>query len=492
MTQVTSEGNIATTDIPRLLVKLWEEKFTGALRFEHDGLIKIIYFKEGDLLSASTNDRTDSIGEVFLKAEKLTKEHLKQALAKRKDNESLAEVLLGLGFISKTELTWARRTQLVGVVRSILSWPDGTFTIVNDYLPKREEGAAFPFSHLLLQIVLTDPDRVRTDAALANGTLVLKTTSRFDTLYGELDLDEEADQIAGLVDGERNVAEIAAESSADSANVFKLLHGLMLLGILGSTALPDVVHEVSGDAEANPFALEPETSENEADRESLSFVNGRTDRELSVRRSRIPLFLFLLLLTVVSVGGYFAWRFNEDADDAVPGNRTASVPSPSPLLVEEGFTTSSPDAGATPFLVTAPASTPSPAIAAMVVTPTPAATKSGASPTPVVAPSPARSTPSPRATPIPSATTTVASGNELASGFTIQFAILCERSSVDRLVAEQGEQVWLTPIRLRERDCFRANWGRYSDRASAGEAMSRMPEKLRSGGSPAVVSFRKE
>src|SRR5215212_6144699 len=114
------EGEIGEINLVERLVELWREQFTGAIRFESDG---IIYFKGGDVLSASTNDRADSVDEILMRAGKVSREHVKQALAKRKENETLGDTLLNLGFITRKELTWARRVQVIGVIRSITAWP---------------------------------------------------------------------------------------------------------------------------------------------------------------------------------------------------------------------------------------------------------------------------------------------------------------------------------------------------------------------------------
>src|SRR5713226_6885846 len=97
------EGEIGELDLIERLVELGRERFTGAVRFEND-----------------------SVDEILLRAGKVSRDHVKQALAKRKESETLGDALLGLGFITKKELTWARRVQAIGIIRSVGSWGAGS------------------------------------------------------------------------------------------------------------------------------------------------------------------------------------------------------------------------------------------------------------------------------------------------------------------------------------------------------------------------------
>jgi septal ring-binding cell division protein DamX len=236
------EGEISQINLIERLVELWREQFTGAIRFENDGIIKIIYFKGGDVLSASTNDRADSIDEILMRAGKVSREHVKQALARRKESETLGDAMLNLGYITRKELTWARRVQVVGVIRSIAAWTDGSFTIVADYLPKRDEGTLFPLPQILVELIVTEQDRQKFERELDGGNAVFAKAGDFDEVFGRLGLNEDAEAIVGYVDGTRSASEVAASSGKDAFNVYKLLLALATLGILTK---PQVTPEFS-------------------------------------------------------------------------------------------------------------------------------------------------------------------------------------------------------------------------------------------------------
>lgn len=226
------EGEISEIQLVERLVELWREQFTGAIRFESDGIIKIVYCKGGDILSASTNDRADSVDEILMRAGKVSREHVKQALAKRKENETLGDALLNLGFITRKELTWARRVQVVGVIRSIAAWASGSFTIVADYLPKRDEGTLFPMPQVLVELIVTDQDRQKFERSMDGGTAVFARTADFDDVFRKLGLNEQAEGIVRQIDGERSVAEVATASGGETFNVYKLVLALATLRIL--------------------------------------------------------------------------------------------------------------------------------------------------------------------------------------------------------------------------------------------------------------------
>lgn len=501
---INPEGSIPETDLAALMVQLWREGFSGALRFENDSIIKIVYFKGGELLSASTNDSDDSFGEILLRGEKLSREHLKQAMSKRKDDESIADTLLAMGFISRKELTWARRTQLVGVLRSVLLWRAGNYAIVSDYLPKRQEGTSFFFPQVLLEVFLTETEREPFDSAFEGGGVVLERTPHFETHYDALGLNEEADEICALADGTRSVAEVAGESPADSFNVLKLLYSLEVLGLLtrgGAEAVevPVIFAEPArGSEEWAGADLSLQAPEHDAEREAADDSHGEMFMRAS-RKSQVPRFLLIVLALLLLGIGLFAFR----------GSLAPGIPAITPELAERaalpagrpvvevapirGAESSAPgDVQIQELPVLAPVATaspePTPELRPDATPATPAATPQAAEVAneaePAVEIDPVRSRYDQMATEFQ---------NRMSeTPYSIQFAILCQTSSVTSAMKLDASNVWFVPVRFREQSCYRAFWGRYDDRGAAENAISSLPASLRNGSAPVVVQTRQE
>lgn len=512
------EGEIGEFDLVQRLVELGREKFTGAIRFEQDGIIKIVYFKGGDVLSASTNDRTDAVDEILFRAGKVNKEHIKQALARRKDNETLGDALLNLGFITRKELTWARRIQVIGILRSVRAWIKGVYAIVADYLPKREEGTLFPLRQIIVELYVTEQDRQPFERALDGGSAVLKKIDGFDAAFERLGLNEEAAEIASKIDGERNASEIAAAAAKDAFNTYKLLEALRALGLLSKAQAKDEMSfESVGVADAADawssgrmpaFEMEPEppvqpiteaaplppvpvvenewgfddaqveTAQRAAEppkpvKAAPTAAGDRTATKRAApsftrpqppaKTSRAPVFaLIVILFIAAAVYGFWYWM------------KATKVPPPA--IVERPVkTTTTTSVGAGPPAGTRPAEGPvatqtTPPISTTAVLSAPAPSPAAPAPVAEIRPTPPR----------PSGGT-----------FTVQFELVCQQASLSKATREGGSKVWWVPLSYRGQSCYRVFWGRYDTRAEAEAATAEIPASLRIGSKPVVVTIPK-
>jgi len=522
------EGQIRDIDIVERLVELWREKFTGAFRFEQDGVIKILYFKSGDVLSASTNDRTDAIDEILLRAGKVSREHVKQALAKRKESETLGDALLNLGFITRKELTWARRVQVIGILRSISGWQEGSYTGVADYLPKREEGTLFPLPQVILELIVTDSDRAKFEQAMDGGSAVFAKTPDFDETYRRLGLNDDADAIVKEIDGEKSAADIAAASGSEAFNVYKLIEALRALGVVtrierthGAPELAFDDFESAGVSDASSVwdeeapaldlaptvetpaphdvplvvpaaAAEPEWGFDEAQIETARRASAPVAPEPAppappppkAKGGRWGAIVSLLVLAILAAAGWYAWQWYQQSRAAVPAAGAAASrrrpvvrPKPAPVVAAPVVPKPAP-APATETVASQPARTP----ALPVATRLERSTTGSAT---ITNSAPATKPPANDALRAKYDAMAQQQANDPVGAYTVQFELVCETSSITKAMEAGRSAVWWVPVTYRSKPCYRVFWGRFATREEAVKAAAEIPEALHD--SPPVV-----
>ncbi|HJT16561.1 MAG TPA: DUF4388 domain-containing protein [Thermoanaerobaculia bacterium] len=518
---MSDEGQIGEIDLIQRLVDLGRERFTGAIRFEQDGIIKIVYFKDGDVLSASTNDRTDAVDEILLRAGKVSKDHVKQALSKRKEHESLGDALLNLGFITRKELAWGRRIQVIGILRSVRGWDHGQYAIVADYLPKREEGTLFPLQQILIELYVTEQERQPFERALNGGQAVLAKNDGFDAAFQKLGLNDEAAEIASKIDGNRSAADIVAATGKDAFNTYKLLEALRVLGLLRKIEKPQAEDEL-GFASIGVFDAE-ESMTRRPTTGRTPIPEFQTEPEPPVEPTGEEAPPPPIAVVTPPNPPDVQWGFDEAQIEAVTN---AAAPPPPPARTRGTATQT--QTRRTPPQFTRPQpkksrqapvfvlvflliivgaafggwywwkSQPVPAATPVATKPKPAPVQ----PQPVVTAevggkeTPVEKTPQPQPMPPPVSAPVAAPVPQSqpapvqtsAAKFTLQIELVCQQASLAKAQQIGGSNVWSAPITYRNQACHRVFWGRYATRDEADAAASQIPAELRAS-KPVVVTI---
>ena len=498
---VKPEGELSEIEVLPLLIELSRQTFTGAVRFEREAMIKIVYFREGDVLSASTNDPRDAIDETLVRAGKITRDHVRQAIARRKENESIADALVTLGFLTRKELTWARRLQLVGILRSVTEWRDGSYGIVQDYLPKRDEGTLFHLPQIIVETVVTDSDRARVERQTDGGAATYQKTSAFDDGYRRLGLNEDANVVLGRIDGKTPASDLMATSTEEPFSVLKLLVAMELLGLIERVDKPQVTHELSLVAdELPPMAPLEEPQVVHEIREVPDEPEHPRYVALERTRSRTVLLVLLLLVAVAVISTFV---FSRRADVGVTGPASTTEPPPAATVASE---TSEPEPPAVavatePPLVFPPLppdSSASEALTTGVPEPPVASPESSGDPgvgTRDSAPPPQReleaNTPERdlRRERYDVMAESFARENA-AVPYSLQIELVCQTESIRRALEIGGDRIWFTPIQFRGQSCYRVFWGSYLTRTAAEQAVAEVPPAFTEGSRPSVIEVR--
>jgi len=231
------EGPLKELSIQDVLQLLDLAHKTGVLTVRSEVLDDeaIVHFSKGAIVFAVRRRSTRRLGSLLIRAGKLTQRELDQALdiQRRDPTRRLAEILLEMGSISEDELERQLRFQMEETIYELMSWDEGYF---------RFEERAEIAQHRLLA-------RVRVESLLMEGARRIDEWTRLESKVpgaqaipmlsplkdGEttpIELRADEWEVLAEIDGERDVASLAADLGRSTFDVAKIIYGLVSTGVI--------------------------------------------------------------------------------------------------------------------------------------------------------------------------------------------------------------------------------------------------------------------
>jgi hypothetical protein len=131
-------GNLKDRPLPQLLYQLHSAPATGTLMVTLNELRKAILFDNGRIISAYSNVREDSLGEVLLRSGCITVDEYLDTEAQVKPGKRFGHLLLENGNITEAELSTQMSYQVLGIIYSLFRWQTGHFEFADGKLPQKD------------------------------------------------------------------------------------------------------------------------------------------------------------------------------------------------------------------------------------------------------------------------------------------------------------------------------------------------------------------
>ncbi|HSF19568.1 MAG TPA: DUF4388 domain-containing protein [Vicinamibacteria bacterium] len=217
-------GSLRDKSALDILLGLHHGLVTGSLKLEQVPLRKAVYFRDGQILFAASNDPKDQLASILVEEGKLRPEQMEVAQARATRENPLAKVLTELGYISPRELAEAARAKVEKILTDLYTWKDGTYHFVTSTLP---QGALVDIELSTPRLLFTSIRRIQDRAWILDrlGSLdtVVRPSARFDGFMMEAKPEEAASEVLALADGVKTVKQIGAASSLGEFEVCKVL-----------------------------------------------------------------------------------------------------------------------------------------------------------------------------------------------------------------------------------------------------------------------------
>jgi uncharacterized protein DUF4388 len=272
MEPLKNSGTFSEISCPRLLARLHQSHFDGTVRISRGGLLKLLFFRSGEIAMASSNDQADHLAPILIKAGKLKPEQMDLARKSATPGISLARVLVQMGFLTSGELFAGARQQLRQIVASLLGLTDAAYEIQTGYFPREITSLNVDTLEMFLDVIRDLPDRsfVLLEVGAPDTVYVATATSgngsespRLPRVWKEY-VERFKDPIA--------IREFGQAAGLDDFSASKVVYGLSLLGCVApreqETPEPSAQVEEQPEAVEVPVHLGAPASEVEAEAEA--------------------------------------------------------------------------------------------------------------------------------------------------------------------------------------------------------------------------------
>lgn len=259
MNEMPSKGNLSEASLPKVLISLHRQRATGTLAVSLHGLRKKVFLRKGDAVFASSNFDDDRLGEMLLKAGKITVEQYDKSVEMLKRTKMRqGAILVKLGFLTPKDLFWGVKYQVRQIVYSVFHLEGADYEFAEGEMPKDEVITLnMSMGNLIYEGVKTISNWTRIRAEMPPMESVLQLNSDPLSLFQDVELSPQDKKILSLVDGKRDIKTVIEESWLNSFEALKALYILWSLGIITEKRVE--VSPVSLEELLEPFTEEEET-----------------------------------------------------------------------------------------------------------------------------------------------------------------------------------------------------------------------------------------
>jgi len=236
--EIPTQGNIRDQSLVKILVQLNRNRKTGTLSVKTPKFTKKIYVDGGDVIFASSSYEDDRLGEMLLKANKITLEQYDESVGiLRASKKRQGAILVELGYISPKELFWGVKYQVREIVYSMFEMEEADYEFREEEIPAQEViTLKMSMGNLIYEGVKRIENWTRIRREMPDMSSVLRLSDDPLSLFQDIELGSQDKKVLSMIDGTKTISEIIEGSWMGSFEALKILYVLWSIGIIEEEA----------------------------------------------------------------------------------------------------------------------------------------------------------------------------------------------------------------------------------------------------------------
>jgi hypothetical protein len=234
------KGSLDDFTLPEIFRLLASSSKTGSVQIHRSAGRGEVYFRQGEVYFAESSLTRDPLGQKLVRARLITELQLRQALDEHAETGNrLGEVLVAEGVLEQSQIEDAVRQQIEDAIFDLLRWELGEFS----WEPGKQTDAEVPISVSVENLIMEASRKLEEleviTKQIPSETAILAMASTPPEGAAEINITPEEWRILVLVDGVRNVSDIALSVGLDNFSAMRTLYGLSSAGLIAVVDAPE-------------------------------------------------------------------------------------------------------------------------------------------------------------------------------------------------------------------------------------------------------------
>src|SRR5512135_974116 len=212
--EIPLTGRIKDVSLVKLLVFLNRNRKTGTLSLKTPVFTKKIYIHAGDAIFASSTYEDDRLGEMLLKADKITVEQYDRSVeVLKRSKKRQGAILVELGYLTPKDLFWGVKYQVKEIIHSMFLVEDGEYEFMEGEIPNQEViTLKMSMANLIYDGVRKIEDWTRIRNEMPDTDSLFRLSRDPLSLFQGIELSSQDKKILSLIDGKRTIKDVIEQS----------------------------------------------------------------------------------------------------------------------------------------------------------------------------------------------------------------------------------------------------------------------------------------
>lgn len=239
---LNEKGLLSETPTIKLLLTVFEENLTGYLYIKRQEIVKALYFKNGELVWASSSSDVDKIENILL-LKGLVKPIIIEELKRENElNKSAGKLLLERGIITLEEFIKFTKEQLGNIIISVLNWREGEYRYVKEPPPDNQFNLDLNIMSFVFNFIINDLDESIIMREI--GSFHTKLVRNFDEIkIKKYSLSDKQKEILFIFDNEIKLEDFLSRySETNKRSLLKIVYFFLMAELIlkDEFELPDI------------------------------------------------------------------------------------------------------------------------------------------------------------------------------------------------------------------------------------------------------------